>query len=542
MQPHAASSAGPPTSERPAFLHEAELELSHLREAEARTRATLEDDLRLAKQAAEQARVAKAELLASVSHEIRTPLNAILGVADLLWESELSDEQRQYLNLFRRAGENLLVLVNDLLDLSKVEAGQLELEKVTFDVRDVVARALESTSAAAHEKGLSAVGRVSPEVRGALSGDPARLRQVLIGLLSNAVRLTSRGQVLLEVRRDPSSSDPGALLFSVKDTGTGMPPEELAVIFDRPSPSAGPSGRSHGGAGLGLALCRRLVGMMGGHLWAESKLGAGTTVCFTAALSAAPEQSGPPGSAPGAPPAAPGSGAQGSEERPLDILLVEDHPDNRLIVQSYLKSTPHRLTIAEDGEAAVQAFQRGSFHVVLMDMQMPVMDGYEATRRIRALEREQGRKRTPIVALTAHALDEEIERTRQAGCDSYLGKPIVKATLLAALERHASAPSGDEGLLAAVDPDLWDLVPGYIQKRFRDIAACRGHLESGRFDDIRVIAHAMAGSGGAYGFDEITRLGRALQAAAREKDAQGCARTLDELSVYVQRIHAAYGQ
>jgi len=639
-----------------------------------------EDALRVAKEAAEQASRAKTDFLANVSHEIRTPLNAILGVADILWESELDDEQRQYMSLFRRAGANLLVLVNDLLDLSKVEAGQIELKKVAFDPREVVAQALESTSVGAYEKGLEMVCRVSARVPSSLLGDPARLRQVLVNLLSNGVKFTSGGEVLLDVVRDPGSNDPGALLFSVHDTGIGIPPDKLDAIFDRFSQVDASSTRVHGGTGLGLAICRRLVDLMGGRIWAESELGVGTTFFFTSIFELAPEAP-PPVSWVPAPstlrvdrrrmrilvvedhsstrsflaetlqdagyfvtemsssssgrvaiesserqmqpfdavvvdskikasdgfdlvewiqkvpararttvlllpadakagdmssvreqgfacyilkPALPNRVVSAvalvcrtsvrepsvlpnpeppvSQTRSLDILLVEDHPDNRLIVQSYLKRSPHRLTIAENGEQAVAAFQKGSFHIVLMDMQMPVMDGYEATRRIRAWEKEQGRRPTPIVALTAHALHEEVERTKQAGCDAHLGKPIVKATLLAALEEHAAASSrDDEKLLATIDPDLLDLVPGYIQNRFRDVALCREHLAASRFEEIRVIAHGMAGSGGAYGFDEITRIGRSLQVAARGQDAGSCARSLDELDAYVRRIHAAYG-
>ncbi len=639
-----------------------------------------EDALRVAKEAAEQASRAKTDFLANVSHEIRTPLNAILGVADILWESELDDEQRQYMSLFRRAGANLLVLVNDLLDLSKVEAGQLELKKVAFDPREVVAQALESTSVGAYEKGLEVVGRVSLRVPSSVFGDPARLRQVLVNLLSNAVKFTSRGEVLLDVERDPRSADGGALMFSVRDTGIGIPQDKLDAIFDRFSQVDASLTRVHGGTGLGLAICRRLVDLMGGRIWAESELGAGTTFFFTTKLEVAPENATAPAWTPApsslraerkrvrvlviedhaatrgflaevlqdsgffvtemssassgrvaiesaerqmqpfdavivdakiknsdgfdlvdwlqkvpnrarstilllpadakanemsavreqgfacyilkpalqnrvsaavalvsrtsvrTPSISPSPEPPVSQVRSLDILLVEDHPDNRLIVQSYLKRTPHRLTIAENGEAAVAAFKKGSFHVVLMDMQMPVMDGYEATRRIRAWEREQGRRPTPILALTAHALNEEVERTKLAGCDAHLGKPIVKATLLAALEEHA-APSSreDEALLATIDPDLLDLVPGYIQNRFRDVALCRDHLAQGRFEEIRVIAHGMAGSGGAYGFDEITRIGRSLQVAARGQDARTCAHSLDELEAYVRRIHAAYG-
>jgi PAS domain S-box-containing protein len=639
-----------------------------------------EDALRAAKEATEQASRTKTNFLANVSHEIRTPLNAILGVADLLWESTLDSDQRQYVSLFRRAGANLLVLVNDLLDLSKMETGQLELNKIPFDLREVVAQALESTSVSAYEKGLEMVGRVSPGVHHLVAGDPRRLRQILVNLLGNGVKFTTRGEIVLDVEPDPRSSAPGALLFSVRDTGIGIPEEKLDAIFNRFSQVDASSTRVHGGTGLGLTLCRALVEMMGGHIWADSELGVGTVFRFTVQLdvdhagAARVARTTPPPSSralersparalvvddhatsravlakilqqagyavtevstasaarrsideadgQGAPfdvvladakirdsdgfdlldwmrrtpnharrcvvllpgdakasemgavradgfacyllkpvrfnriTAAVGLASRSAVHAPslapdpepivtrsLDVLLVEDHPDNRLIVQSYFKGSPHRLTIAENGEVAVQAFKQGSFDIVLMDMQMPVMDGYEATRTIREYERENGKKPTPILALTAHALNEEVERTKLAGCDAHLGKPIKKSTLLAALEEHASAAVLDEeALFAAIDPDLADLVPGYIQNRFRDLATCRELLQGGRFEEVRVLAHGMAGSGGAYGFDEITRLGRALQIAARGLDTHACKRLLDELDVYVRRIHLAFGQ
>lgn len=480
------------------------------------------------------------QLLANVSHEIRTPLNAVLGAAELLWESELSSSQREHLALCRRAGTNLLALVDDLVDLSWVEAGRMTLDHVPFEVGDQVARAVDAVAEEARRKNIEIVTRVSPLVGNRVSGDPSRLRQVMVNLLRNAIKFTQKGTVRLEVDEKSPDDAPGTLLFSVHDTGIGIAAENLEKIFDRFSQVDPSTTRAHGGTGLGLAICRQLVTLMEGQIWAESELGVGTTMRFTARFDGAgdgPVRSGRPPSPPS------GDDPDDPTASTLDILLVEDHPDNRMIVTAYLKDVPHRMTIAESGESAVAAFKAGSFHIVLMDMQMPIMDGYEATRRIRAFEREQQRAATPIVALTAHVLREEIERARLAGCDAHLGKPISKAALLAALEQHALPSAGAvDDVLANVDPDLLDLIPGYIQNRFRDVATCRGHLELHRFEEVRVLAHGMAGSGGAYGFDEITRIGRAMEGAARSRDALTCTSLLGELEVYVQRIHEACGQ
>ena len=483
------------------------------------------------------------QLLAIVSHELRTPLNAILGAVELLWESRLSEEQAGHLDLCRQAGANMLALVDDLVEVAMAEAGHVKLQIVPFEVREVVDGAIETISEEAWKKELELQAHVSPDVPAVLAGDPARLRQVLLNLLSNAVKFTRRGSIRLEVRPAPEGERPDVLLFSVKDTGIGIPRKNLESVFDRFSQVDASSTRAHGGTGLGLAICRHMVSLMEGRIWAESEMGKGTVVHFTARFGRSPGGAPRPSRVP--PPKLSSVKDRGAAVAPaIAVLLAEDHPDNRLIVTAYLKSIPHRLTVAENGEQAVKAFREGTFDVVLMDIQMPVMDGFEATRRIRAFEREHGRRKTPVIALTAHVLNEEIDRAAAAGCDAHLAKPISKAALLAALERHAPppappAPRGEEDLLAKVDPDLMDLIPGYIQNRFRDVAACRARLGPGKFDEIRVLAHGMAGSGGAYGFDEITRIGRILETAARVSDAAACAGAIDELEAYVRRVHAA---
>ena len=479
------------------------------------------------------------QLLAIVSHELRTPLNAVLGAVELLGESSLDGEQMRHLSLCQHAGANMLALVDDLVELSMAEAGLVKLQSEPFDVREVVSGALAGVQAEAAKKDIDVLWHVGPAVPRVVMGDAVRLRQVLSNLLSNAVKFTPRGSIRVEVEPAQGPERSGTLLFSVKDTGIGIPQKNLESVFDRFSQVDASSTRAHGGTGLGLAICRHMVCLMDGRIWAESEMGVGTAVHFTAHLSSA-------GAIPARPSLTPGRRSASSGERAavapgrLSILLAEDHPDNRLIVTSFLKSVPHRLTIAENGEAALRAFKEGTFDIVLMDIQMPVVDGYEATRRIRAWESEQKRKRTAVVALTAHVLVEEIARAHAAGCDGHLAKPISKAALLAALEHHtAPAEARKEDLLAKVDPDLMDLIPGYVQNRFRDVESCRVRLQAGRFEDIRILAHGMAGSGGAYGFDEITRIGRAMELAARAQDGAACGKAIEELDAYVRRVHAA---
>ena len=414
-------------------------------------RLTAEAELKAAKAAAESASQAKSDFLANMSHEIRTPLNGVIGVVSALRQTALSPQQMEMLDLVQRSASTLERLVSDILDVSKIEAGRLDIEEGLFDLRAEMDSVIRINALRAQEKSLGFHVRFGERARGAFRGDATRIKQVVGNLLSNAIKFTTVGDVSIDVQIEDGVSDdqPSVMVCEMQDTGVGFGPEFAAALFGRFNQADSTITRRFGGTGLGLSICRALLEQMGGAITASSTLGQGSLFRVTLPLmrsqSGADDQSVEP------------SGlsegnfidlASQPHQAPLRVLLAEDHPINQQVIQLILNPHGAQITVVEDGAKALAAFKDDLFDVVLMDMQMPVMDGLAATRAIRHLEAQSAtRLRTPIVMLSANAMSQHREDARLAGADLHVAKPVTAASLLAGIH---------QALEMADDPDETD--------------------------------------------------------------------------------------
>jgi PAS domain S-box-containing protein len=493
----------------------------------------VELELNEARAVAESASQTKSDFLASMSHEIRTPMNAIMGIADLLAQTKLSAQQNKYVQIFRRAGDNLLNLINDILDLSKVEASQLELERTSFDLPEQTEIVIEMVVARAQEKGLALSCEIVPDVPNKVIGDPTRLRQVIMNLLSNAIKFTASGTVSLRVERDRDLLSPTSLRFSVQDTGIGIPADTLPRVFERFTQADSSTTRRFGGSGLGLTISKRLVELMGGRIWVESKVQHGSTFSFAVPYEVETSETEAAAIAEGARSELPLA--------PLRILLTEDSPDNCTITLAYLEGTPYTVDVAENGAVACEMFRKGDYDLVLMDRQMPVMDGLAATRNIRAWEDLTGRNQIPIIALTASALKGDREMCMAAGCTAFLTKPIRQTVLLQAIREH-SANIG-VALAGDVNPPL--LRSTFSAERLalqtpRYLANCRENvvkmllaLDVSDLGTVATLGHNLAGSGVSFGFPAISAIGASIQTTAEADDPNGARAEIASLAAFL---------